>query len=136
MEKNCCWRSVLVLQKHKPNAHYTVKMEHPYQGVLHLCWKKTLRRGLYVFWLFFKLGLCLTISFKRSRRELSIDVAEHRSTLKNFQNTYYLRFSLTPKTGIAHPKTGVFFTVYRNRLCTLLSNTNRAKNMPKTKNSR
>jgi len=43
------------------------------------------KRGRYVFWLFFKIGLCSAISFKRSRRELSIDVAEHRSTLKNYQ---------------------------------------------------
>ena len=31
--------------------------------------------GWYVFWLFFEIGLCSAISFKRSRRELSIDVA-------------------------------------------------------------
>jgi len=42
-----------------------------------------LKRGWYVFSLFLKIGLCSTISFKRSRRELSIDVAEHKSTLKN-----------------------------------------------------
>jgi len=41
------------------------------------------KRGCYVFRLFFKMGLCSAISFKRSRRELSIDVAEHRSILKN-----------------------------------------------------
>jgi len=34
-------------------------------------------------WLFFKIDLCSAISFRRSRRELSIDVAEHRSILKN-----------------------------------------------------
>ena len=33
--------------------------------------------------LVFKIGVCTAISFKRSRRELSIDVAEHRSILKN-----------------------------------------------------
>ena len=37
----------------------------------------------YVFWLFFKIGLRSTMSFKRSRRELSTDVAENRSILKN-----------------------------------------------------
>jgi len=44
------------------------------------------KRGLYVFWLFFKVGTFSAISFNRSRprRELSIDVAEHRSTLKNY----------------------------------------------------
>jgi len=32
---------------------------------------------------FFKIGLCSAISFKTSRRELSIDVAEHRSIMKS-----------------------------------------------------
>jgi len=36
-----------------------------------------------VFWLFFKMELCLATSFKRSRRELSIDVAVHSSFLKS-----------------------------------------------------
>ena len=68
-----------------------------------------LKRGWHVVWLFFKKGLCSAISFKRSRRELPIDVDEHGSILKNHQNTYYPRFSVTPKTGIAFPKTGVLF---------------------------
>jgi len=34
---------------------------------------------------FFKIHRCSAISFKRSRRELSIDVAEHRSILKNIK---------------------------------------------------
>jgi len=34
-------------------------------------------------WLIFKIGLCSAMSFEMSRRELSIDVAQHRSTLKN-----------------------------------------------------
>jgi len=50
------------------------------------------KRGCYVFWLFFKIGLCSAISFERSRRELSIDVAERRSILKNNQNTHYSFF--------------------------------------------
>jgi len=41
-------------------------------------------RELCVFWLFFQIDPCSAISFKRSRRELSIDVAEHRSMLKNY----------------------------------------------------
>ena len=45
----------------------------------------------------FKIGLCSAISFRRSRRELSIDMAEHRSMLKNYQNTNYPRFGLIPK---------------------------------------
>jgi len=57
----------------------------------------------------FKIDLCSAISFKSSRRELSIDVADHRATLKNNHNTYYPRFSFTPKPGAAFPKTGVLF---------------------------
>ena len=53
---------------------------------------------------------CSAISFKSSRRELSIDAAEHRPTSKNNQNAHYLRFSFIPKTaGIAFHKTGVCF---------------------------
>jgi len=69
-----------------------------------------LKRGWYAFCLLFKTGLCSTISFESSRRELSIYVAEHRSTMKNNQNTYYPRFSFTPKPGIAFPKTGFHYT--------------------------
>jgi len=54
-----------------------------------------------VFWLFFKIDLCSAISFERSRRELSSDVAEHSFMLKNYQNTHYPRFSFVPKTGTA-----------------------------------
>jgi len=59
--------------------------------------------------LFFFLDKCSAISFKRSRRELSIDVAEHRFTLKININTQYPRFSFIPKTGTAFPKTGFVF---------------------------
>jgi len=52
---------------------------------------------------------CSAISFKWSRRELFIDVAEHRSTLKNYQNTPYPRFSFISKTVISFPKKGVCF---------------------------
>ena len=44
--------------------------------------------------------LCSLISFKRSRRELFIDVAEDWYILKNYQNTSYLRFSFTSKAGL------------------------------------
>ena len=60
-------------------------------------------------WLIFKIGLCSAISFKRSRRELAIDVTAHWSKLKNYQNTHYPRCSFIPKTGVAFPKTGVLF---------------------------
>jgi len=59
------------------------------------------KRWWYVFWLFFKLDLCSATSFERSRQELSMDVAEHESIFKNNLKTYYPRFSVTPKTGIA-----------------------------------
>jgi len=36
-------------------------------------------------------------------------MVEHGSILKNNQNTYYRRFSITPKTGIAFPKMDVLF---------------------------
>jgi len=49
------------------------------------------KRGRYVVF-FFNIGLCWAVSFKRSRRELSIVVAEHRFMLKNYQNTNYTRF--------------------------------------------
>jgi len=58
---------------------------------------------------FFKTGLRSAVSVKRSRRELSIDVAEHKSVSKNGQNKYYPRFSFMPKTGIAFRKMGVLF---------------------------
>jgi len=63
----------------------------------------------YVFWYFFKIGLCSALSFKRSPRELSIYVAEHRSMLKKYQNTRCPRFSFIPKTGEVFSKTGVLF---------------------------
>jgi len=44
-----------------------------------------------VLWLFFKEDLCSATSFKMSRRELSIDMAEYGSILKNNQNTYSLK---------------------------------------------
>jgi len=48
----------------------------------------------------FKIDMCSPAPFKRSRREHSIDVAEHKSTLKNNQNTFYPRFSFMPKRGL------------------------------------
>jgi len=51
----------------------------------------------YVFWLFFKIGLCSATSMESSRRDLLNDVADHRSILKNNQNTYY-------PVLVSHPK--------------------------------
>jgi len=44
-----------------------------------------------------------------SRGDLLNDMAEHRSILKNVQNTYYPRFSFIPKTDKAFIKVGVLF---------------------------
>jgi len=59
-----------------------------------------------------KTGLRILVVFQQrplkesSRRYLFNDMAEHGSILKNNQNTY-ARFSFTPNTGIALPKTGI-----------------------------
>jgi len=49
------------------------------------------------------------ISFETSWRELSTDVAEHRSMFKKIPNTFYPRFRFTPKTDIAFPETSICF---------------------------
>ena len=68
---------------------------------------------------------------KSSHRDLYNDVPEHKTILKNNENTYYPRFSCTPKTGIGLPKTGVLFLLYhvprsprlsRRRICQELDN--------------
>jgi len=59
--------------------------------------------------LFLKINVCSATSFKRSRRDLSIDIAEHYLILKNNPSSYYPHFSFTTKTGIVLPKTGVLF---------------------------
>jgi len=57
----------------------------PLMGLnISLSWKI---REWCVLWVFVKVDLRSAISFKRSRPELSIDVAEHRSIYKNNQNT-------------------------------------------------
>jgi len=40
-------------------------------------------KGVVLILIIFKIDLCSAISFKRSRRELSIDVAEHKPVLKS-----------------------------------------------------
>ena len=49
-----------------------------------------------------------------SRRDLLNDMAEHRSILKNNQNTHYPRFGFTLKTSTEPPNGWIVFTV-RNR---------------------
>ena len=70
------------------------------------------KRGWYLFWLFFKIGLCSAITFKRSRRELSNDVAEHRSMLKSYL-AHYPRFSFNPHSI---PRNGGLFLLYMRNL--------------------
>ena len=53
--------------------------------------KLTKIRFQYIFLSLFNRDLCSAISFKRSRRELSIDEAEHGSSLKTYQNTFLVR---------------------------------------------
>jgi len=67
------------------------------------------KRGWYVFRLVFEIGVCSAISSESFRRELSIDVAEHRTIVKNFQIKHYPPFSFTPETGKAFPKTRFCF---------------------------
>ena len=67
-----------------------------------------LKRGESVFfWYFFKMDLCLATSMERSRRDFFNDMVEHKTILKNNQNTHYSRFSFTPRKKRL-PKTGVF----------------------------
>jgi len=68
----------------------------------HWCgWTKLNSKGLERILIIFqdRPRLYSAILFRRSRRELSINVAVHRSILKNNQNTNYPRFVFTPKTG-------------------------------------
>jgi len=72
------------------SPYKVLKKEDPTWGMLYLLVLGVKPNRVVIF---FKIGLCSAISFKRSLRELPIGVAEHRSVLKNFQNTYYPRFS-------------------------------------------
>jgi len=69
--------------KHNLGGHLTVKTKHPVLGNPIPVLGVKLNRGWYVFWLFFKIGLCLAILVERSQLELSIDRVEHRFILKN-----------------------------------------------------
>jgi len=62
------------------------------------------------------MDLCSATSLKRSQRELSIDMAEHKSILKNNQNPYYLNFNFQPKKGIELPEKGVLFLLCTPRV--------------------
>jgi len=71
------------------SSSYTVKTK-PRFGECYTCFGCETKTGVErrVF-LFFKIRLCsaIPVSLKRSRRELSIGMAENRSTLKDYQNT-------------------------------------------------
>jgi len=62
--------------------------------------------------LFVKLDLCSATSMESSRRDLLNDMTEHRSILKNYQNTYHPRFGFKPKTGIAVPNRGFVLKIH------------------------
>ena len=85
--KAICWLL------HSKNKNHVLVNALPILGVKR-------KRGWYVFSYFFKIGECSAISFKRSRRELSTDVAEHRSILNKYQNTRCLKqVYQSPKRG-------------------------------------
>jgi len=54
-----------------------------------------------VFWLFFKIDLRLAISFKRSRRELSVGMAEHSFVSKN-KKVLCILFIFQGKPTLSH----------------------------------
>jgi len=58
------------------------------------------KQGESVIWLFLKINLSTSISTKRSRRELSIDIVVHRGAFKNNQITLFSCFTLIPETGV------------------------------------
>jgi len=55
---------------------------------------------------------CLATSIKAPRRDLKNDMAEHMSTLKTNQNTYYPRFIFISRKEL--PKIGVLFFLGTN----------------------
>jgi len=79
--------------------------------------------GVVLIWLFSKIDLCSATSFKSAFQDLLNDVADHRSILKNYQNTFYTRFGIRSKTGLEFPKTGGLLLLYRG--ANIISLTNR-----------
>jgi len=75
-----------------------------------------LKRGWYVFWLFFMIDPCSATSFKRSRRELSINVAEDRSILKNIAKIRSIPSYVSRPKQVANSLKRVFrfYCVWRN----------------------
>jgi len=69
----------------------------------YICFGRKNKRGWYVI---FQDRPMLAISFKRSRRELPINVAV--STLKNYQNTCFYRFRFNIQNRYSIPYNGCF----------------------------
>ena len=89
----------------------------PRFGECYTCFGCETKNGGGAYFDYFSRQACLAISLNRSRRELSIDVAEHRSTMKNYENSHYLRFSFIPNTSIAFPKMGGLFLLWLAKTC-------------------
>jgi len=64
-------------------------------------------QGKSVIWLFLKINLSTTISMKRSRRELSIDMVIHKKIFENNQITL-----LSSRVLPSYQKQGLDFTVF------------------------
>jgi len=78
----------------------TVKTKLPLNALLFTVFDVKLKRGQYVFWLFFKIDLSSATSIIRLNTDLSWKISK---------NTFSPPFSFTPKTGIAFPYTGILF---------------------------
>ena len=109
--RSCCARCNKRKRCHENTFPRSVKTKHLlYREFLPVLGVK-IKRGLCVISLFVKIALCSTISFKRSRWELSIDVAEFGSILKNYENFFPIIFTL--KTGKVSTKTSVSFLLFK-----------------------
>jgi len=86
---------LLILPGRLPASKHYSKNKTPVLGnaIPVLVWKT--KTGV-VRRLFFKIDLCSATSMESSRRDLLNDVTEHRSILKNNQNTFYPHFSSSP----------------------------------------
>ena len=102
-----CKASTLVAQRPAQWRSITVKPNNPFRGICYTCFGCETKTVFFFFKVYLRPA---ALSFKRSRRDLSIDVAEHRSVLKKYQNTFYPRFSFIPKTGIEHSPKRRFYS--------------------------
>jgi len=93
-------RILVFWQSRSPSEAQNIKIKTPFWEMLYLSETKT---GVTRILVIFQDRPMFSMPFKRSRRELSIHVAQHRSTLKIHQTTHYPSFSYIPKTSIAFP---------------------------------